>query len=87
MSDPEYGDHYLKNEQDLKRVVSMCFVAQGNETPEAGPAETVFRNYLYELLYNSSSELCAGQAVNLLAVNNQRVIRVFIFLHCYCILK
>jgi hypothetical protein len=42
MSDPEYGDLYAKNEQDLKRVVGMCFVAQGNETPEPGPAGIMF---------------------------------------------
>ncbi|HAA24723.1 MAG TPA: hypothetical protein DCE11_01200 [Ruminiclostridium sp.] len=27
-----------KNEQDLKRVVGMCFADLGNETPETGPA-------------------------------------------------
>jgi|CZCB01.1.fsa_nt_gi hypothetical protein len=31
-----------KNEQDLKRVVGTCFVALGNETPEAGPAEIMY---------------------------------------------
>jgi hypothetical protein len=40
------------NVQDLKRVIVMCFVAQVNETPEAGPAGIVFG----ELLYNSSSK-------------------------------
>jgi len=29
MSDPGYGDLFLKNEQDLERVVGTCFVAPG----------------------------------------------------------
>jgi hypothetical protein len=28
-----------RNKKDLKRVIGMRFVAQVNETPEAGPAE------------------------------------------------
>jgi hypothetical protein len=52
MSGPEYGDLCVINVQDLKRVIVMCFVAQVNETPEAGPAGIVFG----ELLYNSSSK-------------------------------
>jgi len=39
MSDPGYGDLYVKINHDLKRVVGTCFVAQGSEIPEAGPAE------------------------------------------------
>jgi hypothetical protein len=42
MSDPEYGDLYAKIYTNPKRAVVMCFVAQGNETPEAGPAGIVF---------------------------------------------
>jgi hypothetical protein len=49
MSDPGYGDLYVKINHDLKRVVGMCFVAQVNETSEAGPAEIMFG----ELLYNN----------------------------------
>ncbi|MDI9482045.1 MAG: hypothetical protein QM315_02545 [Bacillota bacterium] len=58
MSDPGYGDLCVINVQDLKRIIVMCFVAQVNETPEAGPAEIVFG----ELLYNSSSNYCADSA-------------------------
>ena len=47
-----------RNKMDPKRVVVMCFVEQVNETPEAGPAEIVFG----ELLYNSSSNYCADSA-------------------------
>jgi hypothetical protein len=49
MSDPGYGDLYVKINHDLKRVVGRCFVAQVNETSEAGPAEIMFG----ELLYNN----------------------------------
>ena len=35
---PRYGDLSVKIKKDPKRVDSMCFAAQGNETPEAGPA-------------------------------------------------
>jgi hypothetical protein len=42
MSDPEYGDLCAKIYTNPKRVVVMCFVDQGNETPEAGPAGIVF---------------------------------------------
>ncbi|HEY8499278.1 MAG TPA: hypothetical protein VIL89_01550 [Clostridia bacterium] len=45
MSGPGYGDLSAKIKKDLKRVVSMRFVAQGNETPEAGPAEIVLITY------------------------------------------
>jgi len=51
MSDPGYGDLSVEIKKDLKRVISMCFVAQGSETPEAGPAGTVFG----ELLYNNGN--------------------------------
>ncbi|NLV62527.1 MAG: hypothetical protein GXY12_03910 [Clostridiaceae bacterium] len=47
-----------RNKKDPKRAVIMCFVEQVNETPEAGPAEIVFG----ELLYNSSSNYCADSA-------------------------
>jgi len=33
MSDPGYGDLCVKNIQDPERVIVMCFVTQGNETP------------------------------------------------------
>ncbi|NLM28083.1 MAG: hypothetical protein GX211_07895 [Clostridiaceae bacterium] len=39
MSDPGYGDLYVKIKQDLERVAGMCFVDLGNETPGPGPAE------------------------------------------------
>ena len=51
MSDPGYGDLCVINVQDLKRVIVMCFVEQVNETPEAGPAGTMYEN--------SSSNYCA----------------------------
>ena len=38
MSGPGYGDLCVKTVQERKRAVRMCFVAQGNETPEPGPA-------------------------------------------------
>ncbi|HEY8499337.1 MAG TPA: hypothetical protein VIL89_01845 [Clostridia bacterium] len=41
MSGSGYGDLYAKNNTDLLRVIGTCFVAQGNETPEAGPAGIV----------------------------------------------
>jgi len=44
MSDPGYGDLSANVNHDLKRVVGKCFVVQGNETPEAGPAKTVSYN-------------------------------------------
>ena len=44
MSDPGYGDLCAKNAQDLERLIVLCFVAQGNETPEAGPAEILFKH-------------------------------------------
>ena len=45
MSDPEYGDLCAKIYTNPKRVVVMCFVDQGNETPEAGPAEIMYKPY------------------------------------------
>jgi len=39
MSDPGYGDRCVKTVQEQKRAISMCFAAQGNETPGPGPAE------------------------------------------------
>jgi len=50
---PEIWRPLNKNEKDPNRVIGMCFVALGNETPEAGPAEILFGNYV---LYNSYSE-------------------------------
>ena len=44
MSDPGYGDLCVIYVQDLKRVIVMCFVEQVNETPEAGPAGTMYEN-------------------------------------------
>jgi len=44
MSGPGYGDLCAKNAQDLERLIVLCFVAQGNETPEAGPAEILFKH-------------------------------------------
>jgi hypothetical protein len=41
MSNPGYGDLYVKIKQDLERVAGMCFVDLGNETPEPGPAKIV----------------------------------------------
>jgi len=37
MSDPGYGDLSVKIKKILKRAIGMCFVTQGNETPEAKP--------------------------------------------------
>ena len=34
-----------ENITDLKRVVGMCFVAQVNETPEAGPAGILYQKH------------------------------------------
>ena len=45
MSDPGYGDLSAEIKKDLKRAIGMCFVAQGNETPEAGPAGIMFGLY------------------------------------------
>jgi len=42
----------FKKNTGLKRVIVMCFVAQGNETPKAGPAGIVFG----ELLYNNGNK-------------------------------
>jgi len=65
MSDPGYGDLYVKINHDLKRVVGTCFVAQVNETSEAGPAEIMFIHLLLnyctmstvlELLYNNGNK-------------------------------
>jgi len=39
MSDPGYGDRCVKTVPERKRAISMYFAAQGNETPEPGPAE------------------------------------------------
>jgi hypothetical protein len=41
MNDPGYGDLCAKNIEDRERVIVMCFVAKGNESPEAGPAGIV----------------------------------------------
>ena len=38
MSGPGYGDRCVKSVQEQKRVIDMCFVALGNETPGPGPA-------------------------------------------------
>ena len=38
MSGPGYGDRCAKTVQKRKRAIGICFVAQGNETPEPGPA-------------------------------------------------
>jgi hypothetical protein len=34
-----------KRQAGFGRAIGMCFVALGNETPEAGPAVIVFENY------------------------------------------
>jgi len=31
----------------------MCFVDQGNETPEAGPAGIMFKGYIFKLWCNN----------------------------------
>jgi len=46
MSDPRYGDLSEKIKKNSKRVIGMCFVDQGNETSEAGPAGIMLRNNL-----------------------------------------
>ena len=53
LSDPVYGDLCVKSVQERKRVGGMCFVAQGNETPESGPVEIMLYILLPELLYNN----------------------------------
>jgi len=50
MSNPGYGDLYVKIKQDLERVAGMCFVDLGNETPEPGPAGIIPNILLPELL-------------------------------------
>ena len=71
MSDPGYGDLCVINVQDLKRVIVMCFVEQVNETPEAGPAGTMYEKYFTN--YCTIVPLITV----LIRPNNQRVIRVF----------
>jgi len=44
VSGPGYGDLSVEIKKDLKRAVGICFVAQVNETPEAGPAGTLSGN-------------------------------------------
>ncbi|MDI9482982.1 MAG: hypothetical protein QM315_07330 [Bacillota bacterium] len=39
MSDPGYGDRWTKIYKTQSVFIGTCFVDQGNETPEAGPAE------------------------------------------------
>ena len=70
MSDPGYGDLFLKNKQDPERVVGTCFVAPGTRNTRtrtrgkiANKRNTRARTrgnsvhtLLIELLYNSSSE-------------------------------
>jgi len=43
MSDPGYGDLSAEINRIQSVLIGMCFVAQVNETPEAGPAEIMFK--------------------------------------------
>ena len=43
MSSPGYGDLSANVNHDLMRVVGMCFVDLGNETPETGPAGIILK--------------------------------------------
>jgi hypothetical protein len=74
MSGPEYGDLCVINVQDLKRVIVMCFVAQVNETPEAGPVGIMFENCLtnYCTITSTKSFICKSYIVQLGQVETRK---------------
>jgi len=60
-----------ENITDLKRVVCMCFVAQGNETPEAGPAGIMYKpNYC--TITSTKSFICKSYTVQLGQVETRK---------------
>jgi hypothetical protein len=74
MSDPEYGDLCAKIYTNPKRVVVMCFVDQGNETPEAGPVGIMFENCLtnYCTITSTKSFICKSYIVQLGQVETRK---------------
>jgi hypothetical protein len=56
MSDPGYGDLYVKINHDLKRVVGTCFVAQVNENIRSRTRGNNVHTFAFKLLNN---EYCA----------------------------
>ena len=61
-----------ENVTDLKRVIVMCFVAQGNETPEAGPAEIMLVSLNYCTITSTRSFICKSYTVQLGQVETRK---------------
>ena len=76
MSGPGYGDPSAEIKKDPKRVISMCFVGLGNETPEAEPAVKMFESYLtnYCTITSTKSFICKSYTVQLGQVETRKML-------------